>query len=161
LFNEHDTLTFTEIQTATGISAPDLKRSLWTLIVQTTKILLKEPRVKTWSDTDKYTYNDAFKCKTSRVNLLPQTTADTQPERTETQQKVDEDRRHMIEAAIVRIMKARKSFAHVQLIEEVTKQLSSRFRPNPLIIKKRIESLIEREYLERSSTDRKSYNYLA
>jgi cullin 3 len=74
---------------------------------------------------------------------------------------VDEDRRHMIEAAIVRIMKARKSFAHVQLIEEVTKQLSSRFRPNPLIIKKRIESLIEREYLERSSTDRKSYNYLA
>jgi cullin 3 len=161
LFNEHDTLTFTEIQTATGISAPDLKRSLWTLIVQTTKILLKEPRVKTWSDTDKYTYNDAFKCKTSRVNLLPQTTADTTPERTETQQKVDEDRRHMIEAAIVRIMKARKSFAHVQLIEEVTKQLSSRFRPNPLIIKKRIESLIEREYLERSSTDRKSYNYLA
>lgn len=38
LFNEHDTLTFSEIQCATGISAPDLKRSLWTLIVQTTKV---------------------------------------------------------------------------------------------------------------------------
>ena len=58
-------------------------------------------------------------------------------------------------------MKARKSCTHTQLIEEVTKQLSSRFRPNPLIIKKRIESLIEREYLERSQSDRKSYTYLA
>lgn len=64
---------------------------------------MKEPRVKTWSDTDKYTYNDAFKCKTSRVNLLPQTTADTTPERTETQQKVDEDRRHMCALVFLRI----------------------------------------------------------
>lgn len=161
LFNEHDTLSFLDIQAATGIAAPDLKRNLWTLIVQTSKILLKEPRVKTWSDSDKYTYNDNFKCKTIRVNLLPQTMADTMPERTETQQKVDEDRRHMIEAAIVRIMKARKTCTHTQLIEEVTKQLAARFRPNPVVIKKRIESLIERDYLERSQADRKSYNYLA
>jgi cullin 3 len=39
--------------------------------------------------------------------------------------------------------------------------LSARFVPNPIIIKKRIESLIEREYLERSKNDRKVYNYLA
>ena len=44
LFNEHDTLTFTEIQTATGIAAPDLKRSLWTLILQTTKVFNKDER---------------------------------------------------------------------------------------------------------------------
>jgi len=67
----------------------------------------------------------------------------------------------MIEAAIVRIMKMRKNMQHANLVAEVTKQLSSRFRPNPLTIKKRIESLIEREYLERSSADRKVYNYLA
>ena len=58
-------------------------------------------------------------------------------------------------------MKARKSMQHAQLIVEVTKQLQARFRPNPLVIKKRIESLIEREYLERSQQDRKIYNYLA
>jgi cullin 3 len=33
--------------------------------------------------------------------------------------------------------------------------------PNPMVVKKRIESLIEREYLERSKKDRKLYNYLA
>lgn len=50
---------------------------------------------------------------------------------------------------------------HAQLVAEVSRQLSSRFRPNPVMIKKRVESLIEREYLERSANDRKVYNYLA
>jgi cullin 3 len=36
-----------------------------------------------------------------------------------------------------------------------------RFAPDPQTIKKRIESLIEREYLERGETDRKQYHYLA
>jgi cullin 3 len=34
---------------------------------------------------------------------------ESEPERKETRSKVDEDRKHEIEAAIVRIMKARKS----------------------------------------------------
>lgn len=61
----------------------------------------------------------------------------------------------------MRIMKARKQMDHNTLVTEVTKQLSARFMPNPLVVKKRIESLIEREYLERSKTDRKVYHYLA
>lgn len=44
---------------------------------------------------------------------------------------------------------------------EVTKQLQPRFMPNPVVIKKRIESLIEREFLERDKVDRKMYRYLA
>lgn len=56
-------------------------------------------------------------------------------------------------------MKDRKRMTHNDLINEVTRQLASRFQPDPLNIKKRIENLIEREYLERCE-DRKSYNYL-
>lgn len=67
---------------------------------------------------------------------------------------------------------------HIELVNEVTRQLAARFQPNPLVIKRRIEGLIEvrycssllsadanfqptvqREYLERCD-DRKSYNYL-
>jgi cullin 3 len=46
-------------------------------------------------------------------------------------------------------MKARRVLDHNTIIAEVTKQLSGRFMPNPAVVKKRIESLIEREFLER------------
>jgi cullin 3 len=74
---------------------------------------------------------------------------------------VEEERRHQVEAAIVRIMKARKMLHHNDLIAEVTKQLSVRFVPSPQFIKKRIEGLIEREYLEREENDRRMYTYVA
>jgi cullin 3 len=75
--------------------------------------------------------------------------------------KVEEDRRHLVEAAIVRIMKARKALGHNELFAEVTRQLSVRFNPSPQFVKKRIESLIEREYLERSESDHRLYSYVA
>jgi len=50
---------------------------------------------------------------------------------------------------------------HSNLVAETTAQLSSRFFVQPAAIKKRIECLIEREYLERSKTNRKMYQYLA
>jgi hypothetical protein len=40
------------------------------------------------------------------------------------------------------------------LVTEVTDQLRGRFLPSPVIIKKRIEGLIEREYLARTPEDR-------
>ena len=88
--------------------------------------------------------------------------------------KVDEDRKHEIEAAIVRTMKTSKSmqviklpkyfkteiqlndifFKHNLLVSEIIEQLKGRFLPSPFIIKTRIEDLIEREYLARTSEDR-------
>ncbi len=58
-------------------------------------------------------------------------------------------------------MKSRKTLDHNNLIAEVTRQLSARFVPNPNVIKKRIESLIEREFLERAPSDIRLYNYVA
>jgi cullin 3 len=55
-----------------------------------------------------------------------------------------------------------KFFKHNILVAEVTDQLRARFLPSPVIIKKRIEGLIEREYLARTPEDRfvKCYEYL-
>ncbi len=74
---------------------------------------------------------------------------------------VEEDRKHLTEAIIVRVMKSRKTLDHNQLIVEVTKHLANRFAPTPGLVKQRIERLIEREYLERDADDRRVYKYLA
>lgn len=52
-----------------------------------------------------------------------------------------------IDAAIVRVMKTRKSLSHKLLVQELLVQLKFPIQASDL--KKRIESLIDREYLER------------
>jgi len=145
----------------TGIAGPDLHKNLLPLLVPKHRVLIKEPAANKFSPTDSFTFNDKFQSKLLRVKVMQVVQKESEPQQQETQKKIEEDRKHMIEAAVVRIMKARKTMQHQQLVVEVTKQLQSRFRPNPLFIKKRIESLIDREYLERSQQDRKTYNYLA
>ena len=56
-------------------------------------------------------------------------------------------------------MKARKSEEHNWLMENVIRQINI-FMPQPQMIKQRIESLIEREYLKRDDADRGKYIYL-
>jgi len=161
LFNGSSQMTFKEIKDATGIPIPDLKRNLMSLTLAKYKVLTKTPKEKEIKDDDAFAFNTAFKSKLYRVRILPISRGESKDERAATREKVDEERKHQIEAAIVRTMKSRKTMEHSNLISEVTQQLSSRFMPNPIIVKKRIESLIEREYLERSKKDRKVYHYLA
>jgi len=71
-----------------------------------------------------------------------------------------QDRRYLIEATVVRIMKVRKVLGHAALLHEVERQLVARFPPSKAAIKKRIESLIEREYLRRDEDDARQYRYL-
>jgi cullin 3 len=114
------------------------------------------------SEDDVFLFNDKFSSKFYKVKISTVVAQkESEPEKQETRQKVEEDRKPQIEAAIVRIMKARRLLDHNNIISEVTKQLQARFLPNPAVIKKRIESLIEREFLERDRVDRKLYRYLA
>ena len=84
-----------------------------------------------------------------------------QQDRGEAENVVNEDRKHAIEAAIVRTMKMRKVMMHNQLVLEVINQLKSLFNPDPRVIRKRIEDLIVREYLERDADDMQKFRYLA
>lgn len=74
---------------------------------------------------------------------------------------MDKDRSHLVEATIVKVMKARRKIEHNALIAETSKILSQKFVPDPQVIKKRVESLIERDYMERDSEDRRFYKYIA
>lgn len=158
LFNElaeDMCLTLEDIQTQTEIPEQDLKRTLQSLACAKYKILTKEPKGRDINQGDKFYFNEGFTANLARIKI--QTVAnkvESEGERKQTQDKVDEERKHQIEAAVVRIMKDRKVMEHNTLISEVTKQLSSRFMPSPVMIKKRIEALIDREYLERSTDNR-------
>ncbi|XP_036176081.1 cullin-3 isoform X11 [Myotis myotis] len=165
LFNNREKYTFEEIQQETDIPERELVRALQSLACgkPTQRVLTKEPKSKEIENGHIFTVNDQFTSKLHRVKI--QTVAakqgESDPERKETRQKVDDDRKHEIEAAIVRIMKSRKKMQHNVLVAEVTQQLKARFLPSPVVIKKRIEGLIEREYLARTPEDRKVYTYVA
>jgi len=156
-------LSYKDIEEATDIPAPDLKRCLQSLAcAKGRNVLGKEPMSKDIGEEDDFYFNEKFSSKFYKVKIgTVAAQKETEPEKQETRQRVEEDRKPQIEAAIVRIMKARRVLDHNNIVAEVTKQLQSRFLPNPAVIKKRIESLIEREFLERDKTDRKLYRYLA
>ncbi|KAM0058202.1 putative cullin protein, neddylation [Helianthus debilis subsp. tardiflorus] len=163
LFNNGDGLSYREIEQATEIPSLDLKRCLQSLACAKGKnVLRKEPMSKDIVEDDVFFFNDKFSSKFYKVKIgTVAAQKESEPEKQETRQRVEEDRKPQIEAAIVRIMKARRVLDHNNIVAEVTKQLQSRFLPNPVVIKKRIESLIEREFLERDKDDRKLYRYLA
>ena len=75
-------------------------------------------------------------------------------------QQLTPSRNGFFQACIVRVMKDRKILQHAELITEVVKQLSTRFKPSPPAIKQAIERLIEKEYLERDEQDRRKLKYL-
>jgi len=163
LFNDADTLKFSDIKAASGISEVELKRVMQSLAcVKGKNVLKKEPMGKDVSPTDVFSINDSFSSKLYKVKIgMVAATRETDIEKADTRERVEEDRKPQIEAAIVRIMKARKVLSHNDVIAEVTKQLAGRFIAQPAVIKKRIESLIDREFLERDATERSLYRYLA
>lgn len=163
LYNKGDTFTYKEIQEQTQIPETELPRQLLSLAHPKIKILNKTPNTKKIEASHRFSYNQKYTSNLFRVKvplLLNRAVSGSKAEN-EVPAGVMEARKNRVEAAIVRIMKTRKQLDHNNLISEVMKQLSSRFTVELQFVKKRIESLIEREYLERDRTNRRVYHYLA
>ncbi|KAK6953960.1 hypothetical protein Daesc_003922 [Daldinia eschscholtzii] len=171
LFNdvaEDEWLSFERIQEQTNIPQADLINVLTSLsVIKAYRVLLKESQTKAAAKPgDRFTFNREFTSKAIKIKVPSVNAAnrvENDEERKETDQKNEETRMYVTDATIVRIMKQRKELGHSQLITEVIQVLASRFKPDVSLIKRRIEALITREYLERAelADGSPAYQYVA
>ena len=151
LFNSETVLTFDEIAAATRLDKSTLHAALVPLVKLKVLHVLD----------DSYSLNMDFKAKKVRINLHIPVRAEQKVESAEVARTVHEDRKVLLQATIVRIMKARKTYKHNLLLNEVILQLQSRFHPKVPDIKKAIDTLIEKEYLQRVEGEKDTYSYVA
>uniref|UniRef100_A0A914HLR6 Cullin family profile domain-containing protein n=1 Tax=Globodera rostochiensis TaxID=31243 RepID=A0A914HLR6_GLORO len=166
-FNARDSYSLGELHIALGIDFPrDQLFGVVQSLVKTNLLKLSGEDGQTLTETDdqqQLVFNPDFQSRKLKVDLIRAMSSakETKKESEDVQKTVDEDRKLVIQAAIVRIMKMRKTLKHTLLVSEVLSQLTTRFQPKVPIIKKCIDSLIEKEYLKRSEEDRDLYEYLA
>ena len=140
-------------------------------------MLLKSPMSKDIDEAkDEFTFNFDLREKLVRLKISAiqsssaggkkrslgdgvQATTMEEDENEAIRESVRADRYHQIDAMIVRILKTRKKLPHSELVNEVVAKLQ--FPANNHDLKKRIESLIDREYVERDEDDRDVYHYVA
>lgn len=159
LFNDTDTLPFKDIANATKLEDKELRRTLQSLACGRERVLLKSPKGKDIEDDDVFSFNKEYTSRLYRVKINTIQLKETPEEQKKTNDAVLQDRQYQIDAAIVRIMKTRKTLSHKLLVNELMIQLKFPLQSSDL--KKRIESLIDREYLERDAESKDIYIYLA
>ncbi|XP_045888434.1 cullin-4A isoform X1 [Micropterus dolomieu] len=159
MFNEGEEFSIEEIQAATGIEEGELKRTLQSLACGKARVLNKNPRGKDVEDGDRFNFNNDFKHKLFRIKINQIQMKETVEEQVSTTERVFQDRQYQIDAAVVRIMKMRKTLSHNLLVSELYNQLKFPVKPGDL--KKRIESLIDRDYMERDKETPNQYHYVA
>ncbi|KAH2132079.1 hypothetical protein KXW34_004775 [Aspergillus fumigatus] len=155
LFNENDTLTYSDIQKATSLAPEILDPNL--AILLKAKVLLPSPEGAKPEPGTSFSLNYNFKNKKIKVNLNIQIKSEQKVESDDTHKTIEEDRKLLLQSAIVRLMKSRKKMKHVQLVQEVIQQVKSRFPPKVQDIKKNIEALMEKDYIERLDGDEIAY----
>ncbi|KAJ9423521.1 Cullin-1 [Fusarium oxysporum] len=156
LFNEKDTYSYEDMLSATQLSKEVLDQAL--AVILKAKVLIMSGAAGEKPGAGKsFKLNYDFKSKKIRVNLNLGGVKEAKQEEAETNKTIEEDRKLVLQSAIVRIMKARKKMKHTQLVSETINQIRSRFVPKVGDIKKCIEILLDKEYLERLEDDELGY----
>ncbi|KAK8767527.1 hypothetical protein V5799_005688 [Amblyomma americanum] len=163
LFNSRDKITYEDIASETGIPETNLVNALESLTVgkAARRILVKEPPTNDFGPGHVFAVNETFTSDLNKVkvHMAAKKGVDSKGNESATRNVV-EDRRFVTDAAIVRIMKSEQRLSLSELLTKLTELLSARFTPNPEAVKKRIDALIEREYLERAPENAEVYVYV-
>lgn len=121
---------------------PELKRTLQSLACAKYRVLSKKPKGKEVETTDEFAYNAGFEDAKLRIKINQIQLKETKEENKTTHERVAADRHYETQAAIVRIMKSRKTVKHAELIAEVIAATRSRGTLQPADIKQNIEKYV-------------------
>jgi len=132
-------LTYMEIKDSSGLVDAELKRTLQSLACAKYQVLRKHPKGREVNETDTFTFATSFHDPKMRIKINQIQLKETKEENKETHQRVAADRHYETQAAIVRIMKSKKTIGHNDLIVEVIKATMSRGVLDQANIKRNIE----------------------
>ncbi|XP_061852771.1 cullin-2 isoform X2 [Colius striatus] len=158
-FNNSETVSYRELQDSTQMNEKELTKTIKSLL--DVKMINHDSDKEDIETESTFSLNMNFSSKRTKFKITTSMQKDTPQEMEQTRSAVDEDRKMYLQAAIVRIMKARKVLRHNALIQEVISQSRARFNPSISMIKKCIEVLIDKQYIERSQASADEYSYVA
>uniref|UniRef100_A0A8C0JJA1 Cullin 2 n=1 Tax=Canis lupus dingo TaxID=286419 RepID=A0A8C0JJA1_CANLU len=158
-FNNSETVSYKELQDSTQMNEKELTKTIKSLL--DVKMINHDSEKEDIDTESSFSLNMNFSSKRTKFKITTSMQKDTPQEMEQTRSAVDEDRKMYLQAAIVRIMKARKVLRHNALIQEVISQSRARFNPSISMIKKCIEVLIDKQYIERSQASADEYSYVA
>ncbi|KAM7122800.1 cullin-2 isoform X1 [Mycteria americana] len=158
-FNNSETVSYKELQDSTQMNEKELTKTIKSLL--DVKMINHDSDKEDIETESTFSLNMNFSSKRTKFKITTSMQKDTPQEMEQTRSAVDEDRKMYLQAAIVRIMKARKVLRHNALIQEVISQSRARFNPSISMIKKCIEVLIDKQYIERSQASADEYSYVA
>uniref|UniRef100_A0A452EF28 Cullin-2 n=1 Tax=Capra hircus TaxID=9925 RepID=A0A452EF28_CAPHI len=158
-FNNSETVSYKELQDNTQMNEKELTKTIKSLL--DVKMINHDSEKEDIDAESSFSLNMNFSSKRTKFKITTSMQKDTPQKMEQTKSAVDEDRKMYLQAAIVRIMKARKVLRHNALIQEVISQSRARFNPSISMIKKCIEVLIDKQYIERSQASADEFSYIA
>lgn len=152
LFNTSATITLAYISAASCISVDMLRIHLKPIFSSKCRLLLRSSEKGEVGETEEIRLNTGFESNALRVKVPRVRVKLGEKEREEDRKAVLLERRNLVDSVIVRVAKSRKSLKYMDLVQEVLRQVTS-FRPLPGLVKEQVESLMQREYLQRDEED--------
>jgi cullin 1 len=163
LFNEADAVALDEVATMTSLAPAEAQSAVRALIAA--QILATSKRGGDDDDndgtTERLVINKSLKSKRLRIRVAAQSAAAEKQDSSATRESVTADRKLVLQAAIVRVMKARKSLAFQRLVGEVLEHVAERFRAPVPLVKMAIEQLVEKEFLRRDEKEPTLFHYIS
>jgi len=160
LFNgveEDEKISYERLRAETGLAENELIRTLQSLACAKLRPLKKHPPGRDVNPTDTFSLDTSFSHEKYRVKINQVQLKETKAENKETHERVQADRNFETQAAIVRIMKSKKTIGHQLLVAEVIEATRRRGVLSVPDIKKNIDRLIEKEYMEREEGNMYTY----